>query len=197
MILLIIMPTSIAHSAVAVGLGPCFLRAGVKPRFWVLGALYAALPDIDTIGYRLGIPYAHFFGHRGFTHSLTFALILASVTAAVIAIGKSSRFSWPILIYLFLCTASHGILDAMTSGGIGVALFAPFSDQRVFFSWRPIEVSPLSITRFMSLRGARVLKNELLWVISPALGLAILGSLINLFLRHKKSIPQLSVTPQK
>ena len=182
------MPTSIAHSAVAVGLGPCFIRAGVKPRFWVLGALCAALPDIDTIGYRLGIPYAHFFGHRGFTHSLTFALILASVTAAAIAIGKSSRFSWPILIYLFLCTASHGILDAMTSGGIGVALFSPFSDQRVFFSWRPIEVSPLSITRFMSLRGARVLKNELLWVISPALGLAILGSLINLFLYGTRKV---------
>ena len=137
----------------------------------------------------MGIPYAHFFGHRGFTHSLTFALILASVNAAAIAIGKSSRFSWPILIYLFLCTASHGILDAMTSGGIGVALFAPFSDQRVFFSWRPIEVSPLSITQFMSLRGTRVLKNELLWVILPSLGLAILGSLINLFLRPKKYAP--------
>lgn len=193
----IIMPTSLAHSAIAVGLGPSFLRAGVKPCFWALGALYAALPDIDTIGYRLGIPYAHFFGHRGFTHSLTFALILASITAAVIAIGKSARFSWPILIFLFLCTASHGILDAMTSGGIGVALFSPFSDQRIFLSWRPIEVSPLSITRFMSLRGARVLRNELLWVISPALVLAVLGSLINLFLRHKKGIPQLSVTPQK
>jgi inner membrane protein len=79
---------------------------------------------------------------------------------------------------------------------MGVALFAPFSDQRIFFSCRPIEVSPLSITRFMSLRGARVLKSELLWVISPALGLAILGSLINFFLRHKKTIPQLSLTPR-
>ena len=71
---------------------------------------------------------------------------------------------------------------------MGAALFAPFSDQRIFFSWRPIEVSPLKITQFMSLRGARVLKNELLWVILPSLGLAILGSLINLFLRQKKSI---------
>jgi hypothetical protein len=53
----LIMPTTIAHSAIAVGLGPCFIRAGVKPRFWVLGALCAALPDIDTIGFHLGVPY--------------------------------------------------------------------------------------------------------------------------------------------
>jgi len=138
----LIMPTTIAHSAIAVGLGPSFLRAGVKPRFWILGAIYAALPDFDTLGFRPGIPYAHFFGHRGFTHALTFPLVLAGLAAAVIAFQKGSQFLWPIMIYLFLCTGSHGMLAAMTNGGLGVALFSPFSDQRIFFSWRPIEVSP-------------------------------------------------------
>ena len=39
--------------------------------------------------------------------------------------------------------ASHGVLDALTDGGPGVAFLAPFDDTRYFFPWRPIRVSPL------------------------------------------------------
>jgi inner membrane protein len=60
--------------------------------------------------------------------------------------------------------ASHGLLDAMTTGGLGVAFFAPFSAERYFFPWRPILVSPIGIERFLSPRGAAVLMSELQWV---------------------------------
>ena len=78
-------------------------------------------------------------------------------------------------LFLFLATASHGVLDAMTSGGGGVAFFAPFDDERYFLPWRPILVSPMSIRRFFSERGARVLANELIWVWIPAATFALIA----------------------
>ena len=40
-------------------------------------AILAVIPDLDVIGMRYGIPYGDMFGHRGFTHSLFFAVVLA------------------------------------------------------------------------------------------------------------------------
>jgi len=60
--------------------------------------------------------------------------------------------------------ASHGVLDAMTNGGLGLAFFAPFDNTRYFFPFRPIEVSPLSVDAFFSASGAAILTNEFLWI---------------------------------
>lgn len=43
----------------------------------------AVLPDIDSIGFALGIPYGSLFGHRGLTHSLLFALITGVTVTGV------------------------------------------------------------------------------------------------------------------
>src|SRR6266571_4529130 len=64
-------------------------------------------------------------------------------------------------MYLFLATASHGFLDAMTDGGLGVAFFAPFSNSRYFLPWRPIPVAPLSFEGLLTQRGMRVIRYEL------------------------------------
>ena len=56
----------------------------------------------------------------------------------------------------------------MTSGGGGIAFFAPFVNERYFFPWRPILVSPMSIRRFFSARGAAILASEFVWVWIPA-----------------------------
>jgi inner membrane protein len=71
-------------------------------------------------------------------------------------------------IYLFLATASHGFLDAMTDGGLGVAFFSPFSNKRYFLPWTPIRVSPIGAGRFFSSRGLDVLRTEFLWIWLPA-----------------------------
>ena len=55
---------------------------------------------------------------------------------------------------LFMATASHGVLDAMTDGGSGVAFLAPFDDTRYFLPWRPIPVSPIGVSRFFSGAGS-------------------------------------------
>ena len=73
---------------------------------------------------------------------------------------------------LAAATASHGVLDAFTNGGRGVAFFAPFSSDRFFFPVTPIAVSPIGAA-FFSERGVSVLASEMLWVWVPLLILNI------------------------
>jgi inner membrane protein len=68
--------------------------------------------------------------------------------------------------------------DGMTDGGRGVALLAPYSNERYFLPWTPIEVSPLGVRAFFSQRGLTVMKSEMLWVWLPAVTLAILWWMI-------------------
>jgi inner membrane protein len=162
------MASAFTHAAAALALGTAFRNPGRPARFWVLGALFAAAPDLDAIGYWIGVPYESDFGHRGFSHSFFFAAILAAV--GLLAFLDREWRSHRARIWLFLClaTASHGLLDAITSGGGGVAFFAPFHNERYFFPWRPILVSPMSVRRFFTERGLRVLATELVWVWLPA-----------------------------
>src|SRR4030095_9108723 len=108
------------------------------------------VPDLDVVSFHFGLPYGHMLGHRGLSHSLLFAAGLASIPALPLRRRTPPR-GWSLArlwLFFFLATASHGVLDAMTNGGLGVAFFAPFSDARYFFPWRPIVVSPISISEF-------------------------------------------------
>ncbi len=142
---------------------------------WIAGVLCSVVPDLDVIGFRFRVQYEDFWGHRGFTHSLVFAALLAGAATVLMlpgrvrGIGRSSLFA-----YLFLATASHGFLDALTNGGLGVAFFSPFENGRYFLPWRPVEVSPISVTRFFSARGYAILQSELLWIWLPAICFAAL-----------------------
>lgn len=73
-----------------------------------------------------------------------------------------------LVLYFFIVTASHGLLDALTNGGLGVAFFAPFDNERYFFPWTPLEVSPIGVSVALLDRFRVVLANELLWVWLPA-----------------------------
>jgi inner membrane protein len=167
-----------SHAVAALGLGAFFYKPGVPKRVWLAGAVCSVIPDIDVIGFRFGIRYGDFWGHRGFTHSLVFAAVLAS---AVVFLGfrgglpNISRLSmWT---YFFLATASHGLLDAMTDGGLGVAFFAPFDNHRYFLPWTPIRVSPIGLGRFFTSRGSAVIRSELLWIWVPA-GVLVASALL-------------------
>jgi inner membrane protein len=163
----------LSHAIAAVGIGTVFAQRPLPKRAWVAGALCSVLPDVDVIGFRFGIHYGDFWGHRGFTHSLLFAAIVATVAALALA-GKSELSRARSCTYLFIATASHGLLDSMTNGGLGVAFFSPFYNARYFLPWRPILVSPISVTRFFSERGLAVLQSEVVWIWIPAALLAVL-----------------------
>jgi inner membrane protein len=132
--------------------------------------LCAVAPDLDVVvRFLFGIPYSHVLGHRGLSHSLLVAALLATLVTAVarrnLAESPGTARLW---LFFFLATASHGLLDAMTNGGLGVAFFAPFSDTRYFLPWRPILVSPISIHVFLGYGRVRVMWSELGWIWLPA-----------------------------
>ena len=169
------MPTIFTHAVAALAVGKASTGARRMPaRFWLLTALCAMLPDADVISFRLGLRDS-MFGHRGLSHSLFFALIVA-LLVVWLAFRQARPFKtgW-LVLYFFAVTASHGLLDALTDGGSGVAFFAPFDDARYFFPWRPIEVSPLSLDRFFGPRGMEVLQSEFVWVWIPAAALVALA----------------------
>lgn len=128
------------------------------------------LPDADVIGFSFGVRYDDMFGHRGFTHSLFFAALVGAFVAWQIPNPKSqgpnpnrvALFAWFTAV-----TMSHGVLDALTNGGRGIGFFAPFSNHRFFFPWRPIQVSPIG-AGFFSSRGLRVLVSECGWIWLPS-----------------------------
>jgi inner membrane protein len=165
-------PTIFTHALVAGALGPAFRRAGWPARVWWLGAGCAILPDADVVGLPFGVPLGSLLGHRGLTHSLAFAAALAAVVAPRVVPRGSRLALW---LYLFVATASHGVLDALTDGGIGIAFFAPFDTGRYYLPWRPIVVSPLGLRPLFSAWGAAVLVSEVLWVWLPSAFFALVA----------------------
>ena len=136
-----------------------------------LAILCSVIPDADVLAFKFGIPYGHMFGHRGFTHSIFFGIIFGLLVAFIFHRKNQIKFA---LIYMLACV-SHPVLDAMTTGGKGVAFLAPFSDDRFFFPWRFIQVSPMSIRRFFSEWGIEVLVSEFIFIWIPCLLLLALN----------------------
>lgn len=174
------MPSVISHAAVAVAAGIAFAPRDVPHYFWALAIICSIIPDADAIGLAFGIPYKHFFGHRGFFHSPFFALLMSIFLVYVFFhdLEIFSRQWFFYFIFFFLLSASHGILDAFTSGGYGIPLLAPFDNTRYFFPWTPIKVSPIGIKAFFSKWGLTVIKNELLWIWLPSFLIAFITRVI-------------------
>jgi inner membrane protein len=163
------MPSVFSHAIAAVAIGGAVVGGPSRLTIWTLGAICAVVPDLDVVSFHFGLPYGHMLGHRGLSHSLPFAAVLASiVTMSLCRIRTASPNITRLWAFFFLATASHGVLDAMTDGGLGVAFFAPFSDTRYFFPWRPIVVSPIGVGEFFGPRGLRVMSSELGWVWLPS-----------------------------
>jgi len=177
--------TVFTHAYVALAAGKvCFSRP-MPAKFWLLAMGCSALPDIDSGLMAWGVPYDSFLGHRGFLHSLVFALLL-SVVVVSWAFRREGppggRKFWALLAFFFLLTASHGFLDAFTNGGLGIAFFAPFSNERYFMPWQPIEVSAIGLVGFIKYEGWRTLLSELLWVWLPV----TIASAVILLLRRAR-----------
>ncbi len=173
------MPTIFSHAILASALGGVFQSAQptrLPVRFWTLTVVCSVLPDLDVIMFGFGIPYDNMFGHRGLTHSLSFA-ILVGLAVSMLFFDKSQVSTWKTGLYFAAVTFSHPLLDMLTNGGLGVALLAPFSNERFFSPWRPIEVSPLGLG-FFSGRGVEVAISEIAWIWLPGLVIALTARLL-------------------
>ena len=113
---------------------------------------FSLVPDLDVIAFRFGIPYAAPFGHRGATHSIAFALAMG------VAAWLLTR-SWKSTFALAVVVLSHPLLDMLTDGGLGAALFFPVTSERFFFPWTPLPVAPIGMG-MVSAKGIYVLAVE-------------------------------------
>lgn len=148
---------SLGHVAVGMAVGRA--HRARSPALAMVGfAALSLLPDLDVIAFALDVPYAHPFGHRGASHSLFVALVLGGLLAALWP-ASSARVRARAGLLGALTMASHGLLDTLTDGGLGVALLWPLSDERFFAPWRPIPVAPIGAD-LLSWRGVRVISIE-------------------------------------
>ena len=142
--------------------------------------LCSIFPDIDVLSFYFGIPYESFWGHRGFIHSIPFALIFSLLITTLFFRSEKyfSRSWYTLVVFFFIATVSHGVLDAITNGGLGVAFFSPFDNNRYFFPWRPVQVSPVNVHSFFSEWGIRVLKSEFVYIWIPSIMLMVISKLV-------------------
>lgn len=148
---------SLIHLAVGAAAG----RAAAGRRHWgasLLGAALSLLPDADVVGFSLGIPYGHAFGHRGATHSVAFAALCGWMVWGAVRLRRGPALRWGLV--MGLAVLSHPLLDALTTGGRGVGLWWPLSEERIFAPWRVIPVAPIG-WGMLSRRGLFVVMAEL------------------------------------
>ena len=160
------MATIITHPLVPIAAAYLIGRDKIPPRLLITASIASIIPDLDVIAFRFGIPYGDPFGHRGFSHSLSFAALVGLIGLCFKNYFKGSIGI--IFIMLFIGSASHGILDALTDGGQGVAFFWPFTNERYFFPVRPVEVSQIGLRNFLTPRGMTVLWSEFILIWIPA-----------------------------
>lgn len=187
------MASAFAHALVAFTGKKLYPNNNNPWRILFFAILWSIAPDIDSIGFFLGIPYNDVFGHRGISHSLLFAFISSLFLVKIFfpdVVSDSNnnycRFKLNLSLVLFftLIMFSHGLLDAMTNGGLGIAFFAPFDNGRYFLPWRPISVSPIGIKSFFSDWGLRVVISELIWVGIPCSVILVLIAISRRFSRR-------------
>jgi len=151
---------SLGHVAVGLAAARLYDDGDHRPgwRSTVTWSALSMLPDADVIGFSLGVKYEDPWGHRGATHSFAFALIVGVVTGVMARWFK--RPAWRTALFATVVLATHPILDTMTDGGLGCALFWPFDLTRYFAPWQPIQVAPIGLA-FLSPYGAIVALSEM------------------------------------
>ncbi len=166
------MATIISHTAIPITI---FMAQGLKKislRLFLLDVFLAMAPDLDIVGFYVNVAYSAPLGHRGMTHSLLFAAAVAWFLTRYRRFLRAEGL--PIFVCSFLSMASHGILDALTNGGLGVAFFWPFSNQRYFFPWHEIQVSQIGFKTILTARGWVAWRSEVVYIWGPCLLLIFL-----------------------
>lgn len=151
---------------VAVGLAVS-RHAGGLPRRWAMPLLagLAVLPDLDVVANLLGAGYFSPIAHRGIFHSPFFAALVALGAALLARALGGEPLRWGLLV--LLAVGSHGLLDSLTEGDLGVPLAWPFSARRFHAPRVPFPMTPVRL----SLHGLKVALLEAA-IFSPLLAYA-------------------------
>lgn len=166
------MPTILTHALLPAAACGIAGRRTCSTRLIFAAMVAAVVPDLDVLGFRFGVPYEASWGHRGATHSLAFAVVLglgAALSSRWLRSTKRTAF-----VVVAFAAASHALTDMLTNGGLGVALWWPFSQHRYFWPFRPVEVSTIGSRALTDGGLITTLASELSWLLAPTLFLAIL-----------------------
>ncbi|MEO8712672.1 MAG: metal-dependent hydrolase [Parafilimonas sp.] len=125
---------SLTHIALGACMGEAFAGKTLGRKAMVWGMIAQSIPDIDFIAATWLNTPSDLLAHRGFTHSILFAIIVALIMAIL-----ANRWHRPHNISfmrwtLFFSAAilSHIFIDAFNNYGVG--WFEPFSHYRISFN---------------------------------------------------------------
>lgn len=167
------MPTVVTHALLPLIAATAVPKAKISRRLIAAGMAAAALPDADVIGsFFLGVPHTNQFGHRGATHTFLFAVVVGLTATLGATRLRASRLA--VFAFVFLSAVSHLVTDMLTDGGKGLMLFWPVDKDRFHFLFRPVEVAPIGLQAVYSGKIVSILVSEALWLLIPALVLALI-----------------------
>ena len=170
------MATIFTHPIPALAVAAACGSTYIPPRLAAAMLIASVLPDIDMIGYALGFRHPSPFAHRGFTHSLVFALAVGLLALAAAPRMKTKRVI--AFFAVFLAILSHSLLDAL-GGWYGVPFFWPFDEARYALPWPSFISSWLNWWSpqriFSTWWSDRFVRIELLTVWTPCAIFAIAG----------------------
>jgi inner membrane protein len=167
------MATDYSHAVVGLGLARLYATKPMPWAYWGLAAILPIVPDFDAFS---SAAYGTWLGHRGFTHSLVFALLLGMAAAGILF--RYFRVNWwSLSALIFAMIASHGLLDALTRGGESVPFFRPLGGR--YGNWGLIPVSDIAL-ELPDPRYSRAIRGELLWVWLPT------GLLVGLVMAYRR-----------
>ncbi len=141
-------------------------KMGRRAAFW--GAIAGTLPDLDVFLSFFNHPIDSALLHRGFSHSLVFALLMTPVLAWLV--NKLYRQKYPMKLWIklfFLAIVTHPLLDIFTN--YGTEFLWPFSFRITFnsvFVLDPLYTIPFSICLLIALFMKRdnVWRSRVNWI---------------------------------
>jgi len=142
---------------------------GIERRLDVALVLVSIWPDLDFATLPFEVRPGDLLGHRGLTHSI-FVAIAVGLVASLLFPKSARRRVAPLLVVVAL---SHPIIDALTAGDLGVALFWPITRARLSFPFALVATCPVGLDEWLGYWGLLTIANEALYIVTPlALGVA-------------------------
>ncbi|NND77024.1 MAG: metal-dependent hydrolase [Flavobacteriales bacterium] len=184
---------SLTQAVLGAAIGEAILGQRLGAKAAITGAILATIPDLDVILVPFYDELQKISIHRGYSHSILFSLIMASVAAFVL-----SKFKWAkaipipkLWLFSWLAFFTHIILDAFTS--YGTQLFLPFTDWRVSFDSINIIDPVYTLPLLLGVLGSTVIfkkENKKRGIINK-IGLIISSIYLIFTLGNKQNIEQI------